>query len=210
MTRILLVDDHQLVRRGLAQIIADSPGMVVAAEAGDGQAALQAARSMDFDVVILDISMPGSGGLDVLKELKSVKPGMKVIILTMYPEEQYAIRSMRDGASAYLTKASAPEELIQAIRTVAAGQRYITPSVADKLATYVEDTAHRLPHEALSSRELQVLIRIGSGKEVKEVAGELNLRIKTVSTYRARLLEKMKMETNAQLIRYVVQHNLTD
>ena len=208
MTRILLVDDHQLVRRGLAQIIADSPGMEVAGEAGDGQEALEAVRAADFDVVVLDISMPGSGGLDVLKDLKTTKPAMKVIILTMYPEEQYAIRSLRDGASAYLTKGSAPEELIQAIRTVAAGKRYITPAVADKLATYVEDTAHRPPHEALSSRELQVLVRIGAGKEVKEVAGELNLSVKTVSTYRTRVMEKMHLESNSDLTYYALKNGL--
>jgi two-component system invasion response regulator UvrY len=210
MIRVLIVDDHQLVRRGLAQIISETAGMEVAAEAGDGQEAVEALRSVHCDVVVLDISMPGKGGLDILQELKSISPAARVIILTMHPEEQYAIRSLREGASAYLTKASAPEEMIQAIRTVAAGKRYITPSVADKLATYVEDSGGRLPHEALSSRELQVLIRNGAGKEVKEVAGELNLSIKTVSTYRSRILQKMNFRTNAQLIRYTIEHRLAN
>jgi two-component system, NarL family, invasion response regulator UvrY len=210
MIRVLIVDDHQLVRRGLAQIISETAGMEVAAEAGDGQEAVDALRTVHCDVVVLDISMPGKGGLDVLQELKSTSPAARVIILTMHPEEQYAIRSLREGASAYLTKASAPEEMIEAIRTVAAGKRYITPSVADKLATYVEDSGGRLPHEALSSRELQVLIRIGAGKEVKEVAGELNLSIKTVSTYRSRILQKMNFRTNAQLIRYTIEHRLAN
>lgn len=210
MTRILLVDDHQLVRRGLAQIIQECPGMEVAGEAGDGQEAVDLARTVDFDVIVLDIALPGRGGLEVLPELKAARPNARVIVLTMYPEEQYAIRSLRDGASAYLTKGSAPEELIQAIQTVAAGKRYITPSVADKLATYVEDRSKRPPHEALSGRELQVLVRMGAGKEVKEVAGELNLSVKTVSTYRSRILTKMGMQTNAQLIRYAVQHHLVD
>ena len=135
MIRVLLVDDHQLVRRGLAQLIHDTPGMDVAGEAGDGQGALDVLRSTQPDVVVLDLSMPGRGGLDVLQELRAQSPGSRIIILTMYPEEQYAIRTFREGAAAYLTKASAPEELIQAIRTVAAGKRYITPSVADRLAT---------------------------------------------------------------------------
>jgi len=208
--RVLLVDDHQLVRRGLAQLIGDTPGMEVAGEAGDGQAALDALRSSQPDVVVLDLSMPGRGGLDVLQEMRAQSPGARVIILTMYPEEQYAIRSFREGAAAYLTKASAPEELIQAIRTVAAGKRYITPSVADRLATWLEDSDQRLPHESLSSRELQVLMRIGAGKEVKEVASDLNLSIKTVSTYRSRILQKMNLTTNAQLIRYAIQHRLAE
>jgi len=208
--RVLLVDDHQLVRRGLAQLVHDTPGMEVAGEAGDGEGALDVLRSTQPDVVVLDLSMPGRGGLDVLQELRTQSPGSRVIILTMYPEEQYAIRSFREGAAAYLTKASAPEELIQAIRTVAAGKRYITPSVADRLATWLEDGDQRLPHESLSSRELQVLMRIGAGKEVKEVAGELNLSIKTVSTYRARILQKMNLATNAQLIRYAIQHRLVE
>ena len=210
MIRVLLVDDHQLVRRGLAQLVHDTPGMEVAGEAGDGEGALDVLRSTQPDVVVLDLSMPGRGGLDVLQELRTQSPGSRVIILTMYPEEQYAIRSFREGAAAYLTKASAPEELIQAIRTVAAGKRYITPSVADRLATWLEDGDQRLPHESLSSRELQVLMRIGAGKEVKEVAGELNLSIKTVSTYRARILQKMNLATNAQLIRYAIQHRLVE
>jgi two-component system invasion response regulator UvrY len=208
VTRILIADDHRIMRRGLAQIIRDSPGMEVAGEAGDGQEALDFVREKSLDVVILDIAMPGRGGLDVLREMKAAKPDVKIIVLSMYPEEQYAIRSLRDGASAYLTKSSAPEELIQAIRTVAAGKRYITPSVADRLATFVEGGTERPLHEALSSRELQVLVRIASGKEVKEVAVELNLSIKTVSTYRSRILTKLGMSTNAQLIRYAIQHSL--
>jgi two-component system invasion response regulator UvrY len=209
VTRILIADDHRLVRKGIAQIIEESPGMEVAGEAGDGQEALDFVRAKTLDVVILDIAMPVRGGLDVLREMKAAKPDLKIIVLSMYPEEQYAIRSFRDGASAYLTKGSAPEELIQAIRTVAAGKRYITPSVADKLATFVEGGTEHPLHEDLSHRELQVLVRIASGKEVKEVAAELHLSVKTVSTYRSRILAKMGMSTNAQLIRYAIQHSLT-
>lgn len=210
MIRILVADDHGVVRKGLTQIVADSPGMEVTGEAATSQEALELVRSKPFDVVILDIAMPGRGGLDILRELKAENPALKVLVLSMYPEEQYAIRSLRDGASAYLTKGSPPEELVQAIRTVAAGKRYITPSIADRLATYIEDSSQQPPHETLSDRELQVLVLIGSGKQLTEIAQELNLSIKTVSTYRARILLKMGMETNAHLIRYALQHGLVE
>ena len=210
MIRILVADDHSVVRQGLKQIVADSPDMEIAGEAATGQEALELVRSGSFDLIILDISMPGQGGLDILRELKAENPALKVIILSMYPEEQYAIRSLRDGASAYLTKGSPPEELILAIKTVASGKRYITPSIADRLATYIEDSSQRPPHETLSDREMQILVLIGSGKQVSDIAEELNLSIKTVSTYRSRILLKMGMETNAQLIRYSLQHGLVE
>jgi DNA-binding NarL/FixJ family response regulator len=206
--RILVADDHSVVRQGLKQIIADSPDMEIVGEAATSQEALELVRSGSFDLIILDISMPGQNGLEILRELKSESPALKVIILSMYPEEQYAIRSLRDGASAYLTKGSQPEELILAIKTVASGKRYITPSVADRLATYIEDNSKRPPHETLSDREMEILMLIGSGKQVSDIAEELNLSIKTVSTYRSRILLKMNMETNAQLIRYSLQHGL--
>jgi DNA-binding NarL/FixJ family response regulator len=208
--RILVADDHSVVRKGLVQIVADNPGMEVTGEAATGQETLDLARSKQFDVVILDIAMPGRGGLDILRELKTENPALKVLVLSMYPEEQYAIRSLRDGASAYLTKGSPPDELVLAIKTVAAGKRYITPSVADRLASYVEDSSQKPPHETLSDREMQVLVLIGSGKQVSDIAEELNLSIKTVSTYRSRILLKMVMETNAQLIRYALQHSLVE
>jgi DNA-binding NarL/FixJ family response regulator len=206
--RILVVDDHSVVRQGIKQIVADSPDIEIVGEAASGQEALDLVRARAFDVVILDIAMPDRGGLDVLRELKAEKPALKVVVLSMYPEEQYAIRSLRDGASAYLTKGSPPEELILAIRTVASGKRYITPAVADRLATYIEDSSQRPPHETLSDREMEVLVLIGSGKQVSDIAEELNLSTKTVSTYRSRILLKMNMETNAQLIRYSLQHGL--
>ncbi len=210
MIRILVADDHGVVRKGLKQIVADHHGMEVVGEAATGQEVLELISTRTFDVVILDIAMPGRGGLDILRELKAEKPELKVIVLSMYPEEQYAIRSLRDGASAYLTKASPPEELIQAIQIVATGKRYITPSIADRLASYIEEDSQRPPHEALSDREMQVLVLIGSGKQASEIAGELNLSIKTVSTYRSRILMKMGMETNAHLIRYALQHGLVE
>jgi len=208
MTRILVVDDHSVVRKGITQIVAESSGMEVVGEAATGEEALELSHTCGFDVVILDIAMPGRGGLDLIRELKARNPSVKVIVLSMYPEEQYAIRSLREGASAYLTKGHSPEELILAIKTVAEGKRYLTPSVAEGLAAYVENGSHRLPHETLSDREMQVLVLIGSGKQVSEIADELSLSIKTVSTYRSRILLKLNMQTNAQLIRYSLQYGL--
>ena len=208
MIRILIADDHSIVRQGLKQIVSECPGMVVAGEAASGQEVLELVRKRDFDVAIVDIAMPGRGGLEILRDLKAEKPSMKVMVLSMHSEEQYAIRSLRDGASAYLTKASAPDELVQAIRTVAKGKRYITPSVAERMATYIEVDSERPPHERLSDREHQVLVLLGSGRSVGEIAGELSLSVKTISTYRARILEKTGMENTAQLIKYAVQHDL--
>jgi two-component system invasion response regulator UvrY len=210
MIRILIADDHAIVRQGLKQIVSESPGMVVAGEAANGEEAVALARKLSYDIAIVDIAMPGRGGLDILKDLKSARPSAKIIILSMYPEEQYAIRSLRDGASAYLTKANATEELVHAIQAVAAGRRYITPSVAERLASYVEQDTERLPHESLSDRELQVFLLLGSGKTVTDIARELSLSVKTVSTYRTRILEKMRMNSNALLIRYAIQHKLVE
>jgi two-component system invasion response regulator UvrY len=210
MIRILIADDHAIVRQGLKQIVSESPGMVVAGEAANGEEAVALARKLSYDIAIVDIAMPGRGGLDILKDLKSARPSAKIIILSMYPEEQYAIRSLRDGASAYLTKANATEELVHAIQAVAAGRRYITPSVAERLASYVEQDTERLPHESLSDRELQVFLLLGSGKTVTDIARELSLSVKTVSTYRTRILEKMRMSSNALLIRYAIQHKLVE
>jgi two-component system, NarL family, invasion response regulator UvrY len=208
MIHILVADDHSVVRKGIVQIVEESPGMEVTGEAATGEEALELVHSHSFDIAILDITMPGRGGLDVLRELKTECSNLKVIVLSVSPEEQYAIRCLRDGASAYLTKASPPEELILAIQTVAAGKKYITPSIADRLASYIEDNCQRPLHESLSDREMQVMVLIGSGKQVSEISKELNLSVKTVSTYRARILLKMGMETNAQLIRYALQHGL--
>jgi two-component system, NarL family, invasion response regulator UvrY len=206
--RILIADDHEIVRKGLKQIVLENPGMVVIGEAASGQEALELLRTHDCDVAVIDITMPGGGGLEILKDLKAQKPSLKIIILSVHPEEQYAIRSFRDGASAYLTKANATDELVKAIEAVASGKKYITASVAERLAAYVREDSDRLPHESLSDRELQVLGMIGSGRSVSEIAADLSLSVKTVSTYRARLLEKMGMDSNAQLVRYAVQHQL--
>jgi two-component system, NarL family, invasion response regulator UvrY len=210
MIRILLADDHAVVRKGLRQIVEEDTGMKVTGEAQNGEEALSLVRSLSFDVVILDISMPGRGGLDVLRDLKAEQQAPKVIVLSMHPEEQYAIRCLRDGASGYLTKNCPPEELLLAVRMVSEGKRYITPSVAERLASYIEDNVQVAPHERLSNRELQVLRLVASGKLLTDIAAALNLSVKTVSTYRARILGKMGMETTAQLIRYAIQHGLAD
>jgi two-component system invasion response regulator UvrY len=206
--RVLVADDHGIVRRGIAQIVSESGDITVAGEAASGEEALEMASSRRYDVVILDISMPGRGGLDVIRDIRKACPGIKVIILSIYSEEQFAVRSLRDGASAYLTKTSADAELVEAIHTVASGRRYITAEVADRLAYYVECDSELPPHERLGRREFQVLVLIGSGRTVGEVAGELHLSSKTVSTYRARILSKMGLKTNAQLIKYAVDHGL--
>lgn len=211
MIRVLVADDHSIVRQGLARILAGDPELGVSGEAGSGPEALDLARRGCFDVVVLDISLPGMGGLDVLKQLRVEKPGLPVLMLSIHPEEQYAIRALRAGASGYLTKGSAPEELVTAIKTLAAGERYITSSLARKLAAEIGDLAKdRLPHEALSDREYDVLCRLGRGQSVGEVAKDCSLSVKTVSTYRRRVLEKMGMSNNAQLMRYVMEHGLGD
>jgi DNA-binding NarL/FixJ family response regulator len=206
--RVLVADDHGIVRRGIAAILSASPDIAVEGEAGSGEEALELARNAPFDVAILDVSMPGRGGLDVIRDIRAARPGIKIIVLSMYSEEQFAVRSLRDGASAYLTKSSADGELVNAIHAVAAGRRYITQEVAERLAYYVECDSELPPHERLSQREYQVLALIGSGLTVSEVAAKLSLSSKTVSTYRARILSKMGLSTNAQLIKYAVDHKL--
>jgi DNA-binding NarL/FixJ family response regulator len=210
MTRIIIADDHTIFREGLKRILAESPDIIVADEARNGAEALQKIMNNDFDLVLLDISMPGISGLDVLKQIKNEKPKLPVLILSVYPEEQYAIRVLRAGAAGYLTKESAIDELISAIRRIAQGRKYITSSLAERLATEVESDADKPLHETLSDREYQVLLLIGSGKAVKQIAEELYLSEKTVSTYRSRILEKMKMKTNAELTHYTIKHHLLD
>ncbi|MEK6777740.1 MAG: response regulator transcription factor [bacterium] len=208
MIRILIADDHEVVRRGLKQILAETPDMVVTDEAARGEEVLDKVSSKDFDVVLLDISMPGKTGLEVMKQLRSIRPQLPVLVLSIYPEEQYAVRVLKAGASGYLTKESAPEELISAIRKVSSGRKYITPSLAEKLAQQLDYTSERPLHETLSDREYQVMVMIASGKAVKNMAESLSLSVKTVSTYRSRILEKMGMKSNAELIRYAIQNNL--
>jgi two-component system invasion response regulator UvrY len=208
MIRILVADDHAIVRQGLKQIVADTPDLVVTGEAERGREVLEKVSKDNYDVVLLDITMPDKTGLEVLEELKRIKPDLPVLILSMHPEDQYAIRAIRAGASGYVTKAGVPDELVTAIRRVSVGNKYISSSLAEKLAVYLETGAEKPLHQVLSDREYRVMCLIASGKTVKEIAEELFLSVKTVSTYRSRVLQKMKMKNNAQLTHYCVQNQL--
>lgn len=208
MIKVLIADDHPIVRQGLKQILAQEPDMTVTAEAQTSQEVLELVGRSQWDVLVLDISMPGRGGLDVLKEVRRQYPKRPVLILSMHPEDQYAIRALRAGASGYLTKESAPDELVAAIRKIVRGGKYIGPHLAERLAIEIEAPGDKLPHERLSDREYQVLVLIASGKTVGQIADELSLSVKTVSTYRARVLEKMNMKTNAELTHYAIENKL--
>jgi DNA-binding NarL/FixJ family response regulator len=210
MIKVIIVDDHMIVREGLKQIIAETSDIEVVDEASNGYEALGKVVTIECDVLLLDISMPGKSGLDVLKEIKNEAPKLSILILTMHPEEQYALRVLKAGASGYLTKESAPDELIDAIRKVSNGGKYISSSLAEKLAFNLEVDTGRPPHETLSDREFEVMCLISSGKTVTEIADEIALSVKTISTYRARILEKMRMKTNAELTYYSIKNQLVE
>lgn len=208
MLKILIVDDHAVVRAGLKQILAETPDLQVAGEAGTGREALEQALHGSFDLVLLDISMPDMNGLDVLKELRKENEELPILMLSMYPEEQYAIRALKAGARGYLTKESAPAELISAIRKVSQGGRYISLSLAENLAFYLGADSEKSPHQMLSDREYQVMLMIASGKTVTEIADELRLSVKTISTNRRRALQKMGMKNNAEFTYYAIKEGL--
>lgn len=210
MIKILIADDHTMFREGLKHILAEYPDLVVTDEANNGQEVLDKIWKNNYDMVLLDITMPGMTGLEALKQLKSDKPKLPVLILSMHPEEQYAVRVLRAGASGYLTKESAPDELITAIRKISQGRKYITPSLAERLASEFEADSEKPLHDILSDREYQVLRMIAEGRTVKDIAKELSLSIKTVSTYRTRIMDKMKMKSNAEVMHYVIKHQLLD
>jgi DNA-binding NarL/FixJ family response regulator len=207
---VLIADDHAIVRQGLRQILSETEDLVVAGEAEDGADALRLARNQEWSVFLLDVSMPNRNGIDTLKQLKKEFPKLPVLILSMHPEEQYAIRALKAGAAGYLTKQSAPEMLVTAIRQVAQGKKYVSPSVAMQLADAISHDSERSPHETLSDREYQVLVMIAAGRTLTQIAEDLNLSVKTVSEYRKRLLEKMHLETNAELIHYGLRHGLVE
>lgn len=210
MLKVLVVDDFPLFRRGVRDLLAEGFEDSKIGEAGNAQEMLELLRRKPWDVAVLDISMPGMSGLDAIKQVKQEFPDLPVLILSMYPEEQYAVRMIKAGADGYLTKSSAPEELVNAIKKVHGGGKYVSPSLGEALAFTVKPGAEKNPHELLSDREYQVLCLIGSGKTVSEIADKTNLSVTTISTYRARILEKMRMKTNAELTRYAIQQRLVE
>lgn len=210
MIRILIADDHAIVRRGLKEILLRELEDAVCGEAEDAQQVLAQVQSHDWDLVLLDITMPGRSGLDVLKDLKMLRPKLPVLVLSMHPEDQYGKRLLKAGASGYVNKRSAPEELVKAIRKLLAGGTYVSPALAERLAIDLHDDAVRPVHETLSDREFEVLRMIASGKTVSQIAEKLHLSVATVSTYRARILEKMNMTTTAELMHYALSNHLVD
>jgi DNA-binding NarL/FixJ family response regulator len=208
--KVLIADDQKIFRAGLKRLIEDSPDIEVAGEASDGFDAIAKLRQHDWDVVLLDINMPNKSGLDILRQMKIEKPKLPILILSMYPEEQYAVRALKAGAAGYLTKDCESEELIAAIRKVVKGGRYASPALMEKLLFELDGERDTPIHHTLSAREHQIFEQIVNGKSLTEIAGAMNLSIKTVSTYRTRILEKMNLENNAALIHYAIQHNLCD
>ena len=208
--KVLIADDHAIVRRGLKLILSEEFSRVVFGEARNGQEVLDQVWKQDWDIVVLDITMPGRSGLEVLKELKQLRPKLPVLILSMHSEDQFGMRVLKAGAAGYMTKENVPEELVKAIKKVIAGGKYISPALAEQLAFHLEEDTGRPLHEKLSDREYQVMRMIASGQTVKEIAVELVLSMKTISTYRTRILEKMKMKSSAELTHYAVKNKLVD
>lgn len=210
MLRVLVIDDFPLFRRGVRDLVVEGFHGAKIGEAGNAHEMLELLRLKPWDVAVMDISMPGMNGLDALKQVKQEFPDLPVLILSMHPEEQYAIRTIKAGADGYLTKSSAPEELVKAIKKVHEGGKYVSAELGEALAFTASLGSEKRPHELLSDREYEVLCLIGSGKTVGEIAVETNLSVTTISTYRARILEKMRMKTNAELARYAIQQGLVE
>ena len=210
MIRIVIADDHEIVRAGLKQIISDDEDMEVAGEANNGENLIELVKKNDYDIVLLDLKMSGISGIDAIKHIKAMKPELPVIILSMHAEDQYAVRTIKAGASGYLTKETAGENLVNAIRKVVAGGKYISPTLAETLAETLAGGGSEQLHQSLTDREFQVMCMIASGKTVSEIAAELFLSFKTISTYRQRLLEKMNLKNNSELTHYVIKNNLLD
>lgn len=208
MIRVLIADDHPVVRRGLKTILKDATDIKVEGEAGDGLEVMDKIRDEDYDVVVMDITMPKLDGIEAISRIKAEKPDTAILVLGMNPEEVFGMRALKLGASGYLSKDSAPEQLISAIRKVASGRVYISQVLAESLAMSVSKGSPKLPHELLSDREYQIMIMIAQGRALKEIAAELSLSVKTVSTHRTHILEKLKMDNNAQIVTYVLQNRL--
>jgi DNA-binding NarL/FixJ family response regulator len=209
-TKVLIVDDHTIFRSGLRMILEATGKMVVAAEAGSGREALEKVREAEPDIVLLDISLPDENGFNILKKLKSERESLPVLILTMHPEEVFAVRFLKAGAAGYLTKKEAPNELVEAIRKVMDGGKYVSHSLADKLADQIGTSARKAHHDSLSDREYQVMCMIASGMTLNEIADNLTVSINTVNSYRSRIIDKLNLENTTELIRYAVKHNLVD
>jgi len=212
MIRVFIVDDHAFLRRGIRDILTDGAGIAVVGEAGDYNDLRTKMRELQFDVLVLDVNLPGKNGIDILKTLREENPRIKVLILSMYPEDQYAVRALKAGAYGYLNKTSAPEQLLDAVAQIMAGRKFITPEIAQMLAQNLnnDNGSEELPHRKLSDREFQTLCLMASGKRLADIAVTLSLSPKTVSVYRARILEKMGMTNNAELTHYALKHKLVD
>ncbi len=208
MIKIIIADDHAIVREGLKQVLADAPDIAVTGESSEGQDLIEKLRKGKYDVVLLDVSMPGRNGIDILKQVRLEHPRLPVLMLSMHPENQYALRAMKAGASGYLTKETAPEELVKAIRKISSGGKYITSTLAEQMASMLGNEISDIPHKKLSDQEYEVFRLIASGKQVSQIAGEMFISVKTVSTYRSRILAKMNMANNAELMRYAIKNNL--
>ena len=208
--RVIVADDHPLLRAGLVSVLNASSDLRVVGEAGNGAEVLCAIREVAFDVLLLDVSMPGKSGLDLMRQIRKDNPRLPILIVSSYPEDQYALRAIKAGASGYVTKMSAPADLVTAVRTVSNGRKFITPALAELLADHVEHPDDGTPHETLSDREFQTLKMIAAGHSLTEIGEVLCISVKTVSVYRSRVLEKMRMKSNVELTRYVVEQGLTD
>jgi DNA-binding NarL/FixJ family response regulator len=206
--RVILADDHAVVRAGLARLLEEQPDIRVVGEAADGDATLRLAREVPADVLLLDVRMPGPGFLETLRHVRARAPALRVLVLSVQPEDHFAVRALRAGAAGYLSKERSSEELVQAVRRVHGGQRYLTSAVAERLADRLGTDGVRPPHEDLSDREHEIFVRIAMGQAVSDIAADLSLSPKTVSTYRARVLSKLGLKTNADLARYAVEHDL--
>lgn len=210
MIRVVLADDHNIVRAGLREILSDTGDIDVVGEATDGHAVMDRVRELDFDVLVLDLSMPGRSGIELIRQVKSEKPKLRVLVLSMHSEEQYAVRALRAGASGYLTKDSAADQLVAAIRRVAGGGAYVSPETAERLVLEAGAASEALPHTLLSDREYQVFEMIAAGRSISEIARRLSLSVKTVSTHKTRIMQKMGAASQADLIRYAIKHKLID
>ena len=206
--KVLIADDHPVVRQGLRQMLAVESDLTVVGEARNGQEVVELSRRVPWEVAVLDYNMPGKNGLELIKELRQRYPGRAVLVLSMYPEDRYAVRALKAGAAGYLTKQSAPAQLLSAIRQVQQGRKYVTPAVAEELAQNVDRDTEQPLHQTLSNREFQTLCMIASGKSLTDIANQMSLSVKTVSVYRARILEKMRLKNNAELTHYAIKNQL--